>query len=68
MSYESEFNLNQRLSPEEFKEKIEGIILNLSHDKEYCHHSTDGAMENLLIALGYGEAIRLIKTTTRWYT
>ena len=68
MSNETEFNLNQRLSPEEFKEKIEGIILNLSHDKECCHSSTDDAMENLLIALGYGEAIGLIKTTTRWYS
>lgn len=68
MSNETEFNLNQRLSPEEFKEKIGGIVHNLYWDHEECHSQTDDAMENLLIALGYGEAIDLIKTTTRWYS
>jgi hypothetical protein len=36
-------------------------------DTEERHLRTDQMMEDLLISLGYGEGIDLIRGSTRWY-
>lgn len=56
------------LTPEQFTEKIKGIIYgDNSGDTECTHGMSDDAMEELLIELGYGEGIEIIRNSRRWY-
>lgn len=55
------------LTPEEFAGMIRVLIARGGDDSEAVHADTDEAMENLLIALGYGEAVGLIRDEIRWY-
>lgn len=58
-------------SPVEFKQHIESIIFSKdgmeAPDPEIMHIQLDEAIEELLIDLGYGDAIHLIRSTERYY-
>jgi len=59
------------LSPNDFKKKVEDIIFSKGMegpDIETTHIQLDEAMEELLIDLGYGDAIHLIRSTERYYS
>ena len=55
------------MTPDEFKIKALQFIADFSHDIEDLHGKTDELMEDTLIELGYGEGIKLIKDTVRYY-
>ena len=56
------------LTPEEFAEKIKGIMEGEhADDCERLHGETDDAMEELLTDLGYGKAVEIIRNSERWY-
>ncbi len=54
------------IHPDTFRRMIKSLIDKLGEDEEACHGKTDDAMEELLISLGYGGGIKLIRNTTRW--
>ena len=58
-------------SPKEFTKEIEDIVFSKGMegpDNEIIHIQTDEAMEELLIDLGYGEAIHIIRSIERYYS
>lgn len=55
------------MTPEEFKKTIEELLRLYQGDSEASHVRTDEVMEGLLITLGYGEGVRLIQDSARWY-
>ena len=55
------------MTPERFLEKVRQICEEESGDVEAFHDSTDILMEELLISLGYGEGVELIRSMERWY-
>ena len=55
------------MKPKEFLEKIKHIEWMYSGDIEMMHSELDVAMENLLVELGYGEAVEYLKRLERWY-
>lgn len=55
------------MNPNEFLEKIKHIEWMYSGDTEMMHSELDVAMENLLVELGYGEAVEYLKRLERWY-
>jgi len=55
------------MTPEEFEAQVRQIRSDLGGDIEMCHGALDDLMENLLTELGYGEGIKLIEQTDRWY-
>lgn len=55
-----------RQTPAEFADTVRTTIADTEGDKEVCHGQTDALMEGLLESLGYGEAVELIRETTRW--
>lgn len=61
------------ITPEEAAAKVRDIInANQSDcygpDVESIHTYTDTLMEEILISLGYGDAVDLIRDTERWYS
>lgn len=54
------------MTPDEFAEEAKKILLPLG-DPEGKHHDTDDLMEDLLVSLGYGEGVTIIRDSTRWY-
>lgn len=54
-------------TPEEMRQKTLDVIQNCRGDYEGMHEETDNLMEELLIEMGYGEMVSLIRDTTRWY-
>lgn len=55
------------MNPNEFLEKIKHIEWLYYDDTEMMHSELDEAMENLLVELGYGEAVEYLKRLERWY-
>ena len=55
------------MTPEEFKNEVIKGLDPMNGDEESTHGNTDYLMEELLIFLGYGEGIELIRKSTRWY-
>lgn len=56
------------MTPEEARTKVMEYLEYWNHDSVYCHIDTDTFMEDLLISLGYGEAVELIRGTEMWYS
>jgi hypothetical protein len=56
-----------KLTPEEFEAAVREIIKKFAVDNEACHGRTDDLMEDVLISLGYGAGVELIRRTERWY-
>ena len=54
------------MTPLEFRADV-GLAIKDSVNEEEEHKKTDELMENLLIELGYGAGIKLIRKTYRWY-
>jgi hypothetical protein len=59
--------MDKILTPRQFLNKIKKIIKHSDGDYEDMHPSTDEAMEDLLISLGYQSGVKLIQDTERWY-
>lgn len=59
---------NSVLSPEEFAKKMLKILTKLEKYPESTHKASDYLVENLLITLGYGEAIEISRSFHRWYS
>lgn len=57
----------QKMSPEEFLEKVKKIYERTEKDVECFHDRTDFLMENLLIELGYRDGVEFIRSKERWY-
>ncbi len=55
------------MTAEEFKKQIIDIVIKHGTDPEAFHSEADDLMETLLVELGYGEGIDIIKNGTRWY-
>lgn len=55
------------ICPEEFLVICQRILHEDCDDHEAIHSGTDNLMESILIDLGYGEGIELIRNSTRWY-
>jgi hypothetical protein len=55
------------ITPEEFVDVIKMIRVSYAGDSEAFHAKTDDAMEDLLVSLGYHDAIEVIRSGTRWY-
>jgi hypothetical protein len=55
------------ITPEQFVEKVK-VRIEKGEEPEGRHHLTDDLMEEVLIELGYGEGVRLIRATDRWYS
>lgn len=61
------------MSPEEFKEKMEGIKSRLEDDgdvlfdEELAHRHADILMMKLLVSLGYREGIIVFEDMEKWY-
>ena len=53
------------MTHEEFKDKVSDILTN--YNPEVAHPDTDELMEDLLVELGYGAGIEIIRKSTRWY-
>lgn len=56
------------MTPEEFYKVISEIVINYAGDTEILHSQIDVAIEKLLVELGYGDAIDVIKAQGRWYS
>lgn len=54
------------MTPEDFLEKIKHIEWMYAGDTEMMHSELDTATENLLIELGYGEAVEYLRKLERW--
>lgn len=54
-------------TPEQMVKETLRVIQECKCDCEGMHSETDNLMEELLIKLGYGEMVSLIRDTTRWY-
>jgi hypothetical protein len=52
--------------PQAFLEAVRRAFA-VERGNEGLHQATDDLMEETLIALGYGEGIAAIRSTTRWY-
>lgn len=55
------------MTPERFLEEVRIIGTSYCGDLEALHGATDTLMEELLISLGYGEGVELIRSMERWY-
>ena len=55
------------MTPERFLEEVRIIGVANCGDVESLHAETDNLMEELLISLGYGEGVELIRNMERWY-
>jgi hypothetical protein len=55
------------MTPYEFLQKVKQIERDYTHDVEAMHSRLDEAMEELLIDLGYGEAVEYVRKLERWY-
>lgn len=55
------------MTPEQFLAKIKHIEWMYACDTEMMHSELDVAMENLLVELGYGEAVEYVQRLERWY-
>lgn len=55
------------MNPNEFLEKVRQIAWEYVHDTEAMHSRFDEAMEDLLVELGYGEAVEYVQRHERWY-
>ena len=53
--------------PGDFKAVVAQIIKAYGDDQEVCHVRLDNFLESLLVELGYGEGIELIRGSKRWY-
>lgn len=58
-------DLPKPLSPEAFLEAMKACCSKT--DTSISHIDSDELMENQLIALGFGEAIELLRSRSRWY-
>jgi hypothetical protein len=56
------------MSPEEFTERVRGIVEKLDGDAEAYHGAIDDLMEETLIELGYGEGVEMLRKPARWYS
>jgi len=56
------------MTPEEFRNKVIETIEKAGTDTEASHIYTDNLMESLLIELGFGDGVAIIKDSERWYT
>ena len=54
-------------TPEQFLQEVKQIAWDYTHDTETMHSRMDEAVEDLLAALGYGEAVEYIRSLDRWY-
>jgi len=55
------------MTPEEFKAKVQELILTWNRDPENGHGRYDELIEKLLIELGYEEGVKLVQDQTFWY-
>lgn len=55
-------------TPQEFADKILRILTYLESDYSQSHQAADNLSESLLIALGYGEAIKISRSFGRYYS
>lgn len=55
------------LTPEQFVQKVNEIMVEHMGDPVELHGQTDFLMEETLTALGYKEGIDLITDLPRWY-
>ncbi len=56
------------MTPEEFYKVISDIVINYAGDTEVLHSQIDVAMEKLLVELGYGDAIDVIRAQIGYYS
>ena len=56
------------ITPDIFNKKVRSIVLNFGGDPEACHGELDDLMEKTLISIGYGEGVKVLRSTTRWYS
>ena len=55
------------MTPEEFTERVRQIVEKFDGDAEAYHSVIDDLMEDLLIGLGYGEGVEMLRKPARWY-
>jgi hypothetical protein len=55
-------------TPEEFKVTVDSVISEIGADTEVVHSKTDDLMEELLVSLGYQDAVESIRKLERWYS
>jgi hypothetical protein len=56
-----------KMSPEMFRDEVFIILENNQGDTEARHAKLDDLMEELLVSLGYGEGVKVIRSSERWY-
>ncbi len=54
------------ITPEQFVSAVDDLWRSYQHDPEAWQCETDTLMENVLVSLGYGEGVSLIRESTRW--
>ena len=55
------------MTPDQFLQKVKQIAWDYMSDAEVMHSMLDEAIEELLIDLGYGEAVEYVRRLERWY-
>jgi hypothetical protein len=55
------------ITPEQFKNEMQNIIVEFGNDTEVLHARIDSLMESTLEELGYGEGVKLIEDLELWY-
>ena len=55
------------MTAEEFSKSVREIVSAYDGDAEIYHGKIDDLMEELLIELGYGEGVELLRRPARWY-
>ena len=66
--YIEAWNRREANANHDFLKKVMQIAEEYSADEEEYHGRTDDAMEELLIELGYGDAVAVIRSHGRWYS
>lgn len=57
-----------KVTPQEFKERMQKIRDQVGGDEEIAHSAMDGLMAEVLIGLGYEEGIAIFNDQDKWYT
>jgi len=55
------------LSPSEFLNRVLAMAKRWDRDPEHAHYEVDELMEAMLVGLGYGAGIDVVRNQTRWY-
>lgn len=59
--------MEETITPEEFKEWMEYLVISNPGDPETFHMLADGLMMDLLIQLGYIDGIKVFMNAKKWY-